>query len=570
MSNRVAYIQERIPASSWHHIRSFNNPADLASRGCLPSELMSNTLWFNGPSFLQSSDIIESDKNLSNFSHPAISEETKKTVLFSSPNQENVLEILCNKFSSFNSIQRILAYCLRFIQNLKNKVNNCALIHTPLNSQELHNSLLILIKYTQQNSFNDEINRKDFSKPLKKLKVFVDKDDLLRVGGRLKFSNLPYDAKYPFLMPRKSRLTILLIEYYHKKYLHAGPRTLHFLISQNFWILSPRRAINSVLSKCLICWKINPKGYEPPMSDLPASRILQTKCFLHSGVDFAGPYLITLSRYRGVKTCKAYICLFVCLATKAIHLELASDLSSETFLSALQRFISRRGRCEKLYSDQGTNFVGAYNEIKKIMQYAANQEKIDWHFNPPSSPHFGGLWEAGVKAVKTHLTRVIGHQILTYEEFYTLLTLTESVLNSRPLTAMSADPDDINALTPGHFLTLEPLTPLPTPDLTGISLNRLSRWQLLQRLHTDFWNRWHKEYLHSLQQRSKWLTDMSLPAVGTLVLIKGDNTHPSQWALGRILSLSFGADGVARVATLKTKNGTLVRPLVKLCPLPSS
>ena len=504
------------------------------------------------------------------FSHPAVLEETKNSAFFCTPNTDNLVGRLLTKFSSFVTIQRILAYVFRFIFNLKNKVKKHTINTNSLNSLELHNSLCFLVYFTQQTYFVDELNNKEFSKPLKKLNVFIDDNRLLRVGGRLKFSNLSFDAKHPFLLPRQSRLTTLLIDYYHKAYLHAGLRTLQFLLSQKFWILSPRRAINSVILKCVTCWKSHPKNYIPPMGDLPQPRLLQAKCFLNTGVDYAGPFFITLSRHRGVKTCKAYVCLFVCLATKALHLELASDLTSETFLSALQRFISRRGRCTNLYSDQGTNFIGAYKQINTFMQHASNKENINWHFNPPSAPHFGGLWEAGVKTVKTHLSRVIGQQVLTYEEFYTVLTLIESILNSRPLTAMSSDPDDVSALTPGHFLTLEPLSPLPTPEMKNISLNRLSRWQLLQRLHQDFWNRWQKEYLHSLQQRSKWLTSLETPSMGTLVLIKCDNMPPSQWTLGRIISLSCGADGVARVATLKTKGGTLTRPLIKLCPLPSN
>lgn len=360
----------------------------------------------------------------------------------------------------------------------------------------------------------------------------------------------------------------MLINYYHFKYFHAGLRTLQFVLSQRFWILSPKRAIGAVLSKCITCWKTNPKPFQPPMGNLPSSRILQAKCFLNTGVDYAGPYFLTFGRHRGVKTTKAYICLFVCMATKAIHLELATDMSCDTFLAALQRFVSRRGICKHLYSDQGTNFKAASKEISSFMERAAAEEGIEWSFSPPSAPHFGGLWESGVKAVKTHLNRVIGQQILTYEEFYTLLTLVESILNSRPLIAMSSDVEDLNALTPGHFLTMEPLSPIPVPSCIGIPLNRLSRWQLLQRLHHDFWRRWHKEYLHSLQQRSKWLEPMTTPQLGSLVLIKTDNVLPSQWLMGRIVTLHPGSDGVARVAEVKTKNGILTRPLVKLCPLP--
>ncbi|XP_044747591.1 uncharacterized protein LOC123308803 [Coccinella septempunctata] len=305
------------------------------------------------------------------------------------------------------------------------------------------------------------------------------------------------------------------------------------------------------------------------MGNLPKSRFSTIKAFLHCGCDYAGPFTIApMRKYRGQKTSKAYICLFVCHSTKAVHLELANDLSYESFLAALQRFIARRGRCTDLYCDNGTNFVGTNRELIKLMKIAAEREVIRFHFNPPSGSHFGGLFEAAVKSVKSHFYRVIGSQILTFEEFYTLLTLIESVLNSRPLCATSSDPDDLNCLTPGHFLTLEPLTAIPIPDLTDQPLNRLSRWQLLQSLHQHFWARWRNEYLHSLQQRVKWC-DISTPAlIGQLVVIKTDKVPPNQWRLGRITTLFPGSDGVARVARVKTQDGTFTRPLVKLCPLP--
>lgn len=165
--------------------------------------------------------------------------------------------------------------------------------------------------------------------------------------------------------------------------------------------------------------------------------------------------------------------------------------------------------------------------------------------------------------------KVVGDQILTYEEFYTVLVQVEAILNSRPLCPISSDPDDLSVLTPGHFLTLEPLTCVPDPDLTTLPTNHLTRWQLLQRLQQDFWRRWKVEYLHTLQQRSKWFeADSRQVSEGLLVLIKDDQAPPLKWRLGRIIQLHPGPDGISRVATVKTTNGTVQRPLVKLCPLP--
>lgn len=287
------------------------------------------------------------------------------------------------------------------------------------------------------------------------------------------------------------------------------------------------------------------------MGNLPHFRINQVKPFSVVGIDFGGPFTITMNKTRGSKTLKSYVCVFVCCVIKALHVELVSDLSTEAFLAVLRRFIARRGRCSAIYSDCGTNFVGANKYFQKIMHNAARKEAIEWNFHPPGSPHFSGLWEAGIKAVKTHLTRVIGHQILTYEKLNTVLIQIEATLNSRPICAISTDPNDLTSLTPGHFLTQEPLTVLPDPTFADNNINRLTRWQLLQRIHYDFWKQWHQEYLHTLQQRAKWHNPINLPKIGSLVLVKDETKSPLHWSLARIIQNHPGLDGIVRVATVK-------------------
>ncbi|XP_025194768.1 uncharacterized protein LOC112594280 [Melanaphis sacchari] len=310
------------------------------------------------------------------------------------------------------------------------------------------------------------------------------------------------------------------------------------------------------------------------------TRVQQIKPFAITGVDYAGPIVIKQSRGRTSASRSTYICLFVCLATKALHLELSSDLTTETFLLAFTRFIARRGPVHEMHSDCGTNFVSAarlLTPLNTFINSASFQDKvhqqlanngIHWHFNPPSSPHFGGLWEAGVKSTKSLILRSIGIHRLTSEELMTLLTLVEATLNSRPLSALSNDPSDLSALTPSHFLTLEPSTNLPEPNLETIPLSKLQRWRLINDLHRYFWTRWRNEYLSSLQIRSKWLENHGELKIGDLVLIR-EATPPLHWRLGRILTLHPGSDGISRVPTVQTTSGILTRPAVKLCPLPT-
>lgn len=210
---------------------------------------------------------------------------------------------------------------------------------------------------------------------------------------------------------------------------------------------------------------------------------------------------------RGHKSQKAYIALFIYMPTKAIHIELVSDYSTSAFIAAFQRFVARRGMPKSMYSDNGTTFQGADKELTESYYTAIlnadfrNQlitDKISWNFIPSSAPHFGGLWEAGVKSIKYHLLRSIGSHRLTFEEMTTLLCRIEACLNSRPLSAISDCYDDYQPLTPSHFLTGSALTALPEPSILNLSENRLSRWQLLQHVAENLWKSWKNDYLHTL------------------------------------------------------------------------
>ena len=217
------------------------------------------------------------------------------------------------------------------------------------------------------------------------------------------------------------------------------------------------------------------------MGQLPASRVTPCRPFLHTGVDYAGPLTLKTFRGRRAKTYKGYFVIFVCFSSSAVHLEVATDYSTDGFLAAYKRFTGRRGLCSTLTSDCGTNFVDTDAELKRLFNASSREwahiasqlanDGVKWNFHPPSALHFGGKWEAGVKAVKFHLRRIIGEALLTYEELTTLLVQIEAILNSRPLSALSDDPSDLAALTPGHFLVGSALTAVPEPSLQDIPIN---------------------------------------------------------------------------------------------------
>lgn len=317
------------------------------------------------------------------------------------------------------------------------------------------------------------------------------------------------------------------------------------------------------------------KCAEQLMGSLPTPRVTPSRPFVKSGVDYAGPFTLKNPIGRAPKTYKAYLCLFVCMATKAIHLEAVTSLTTAAFIESMKRFTSRRGLPKHLYSDNGTNFIGAEKELQRFFRDAQNQQQIvaelaemeiEFYFNPPSSPHQGGLWEAGVKSTKHHLKRVVGSKVLTYEAFSTFLCQVEAILNSRPIHPMSSEPGDFEALTPGHFLIGAPLLAIPEGDYTGVKSNRLNQFQQLQQLLQQFWKRWSSEYLNTLQMRKKWNHQRDNLEVGELVLIKDDSVV-QQWRKGRIVEVHPGSDNKVRVVTLKTATGIIQRPIVKLVPL---
>ncbi|GFT11218.1 integrase catalytic domain-containing protein [Trichonephila clavipes] len=295
----------------------------------------------------------------------------------------------------------------------------------------------------------------------------------------------------------------------------------------------------------------------------------------------AGPINILRYRGRGAKTTKGYIALFVCFVTKALHLELVSDLTSEAFIASLKRFCARRGAPKHIYCDNGTTFVGARRKLQEIFKFVSklnenehfcyflSQVNIEWHFSPPVSPHFGGLWEAGVKSIKYHLKRVIGNTNLTFEEFSTLLTQVEAILNSRPLVSLDcdSDPDSLNILTPSHFLIGEVITSSPE-HTNDDKLSLRSRWDIVQKMKLGFWRKWKMDYLSNLQNRTKWKSPNHNIKVGEIVIIKEDNIPPATWPLGKVIETHPGKDGVVRVVTLRTVKGRFKRPIHKLCKLP--
>ncbi|XP_058448664.1 uncharacterized protein LOC131428635 [Malaya genurostris] len=402
-------------------------------------------------------------------------------------------------------------------------------------------------------------------------------DGLIRVGGRLQNADIHVNARNPLVLPSRHPLTRLIAETIHRQQLHCGPQQLLVTMHQRFWPLRGRDLVRSVVHSCVTCVKARPRQLSQLMGSLPAVRVTQSHAFENVEIDFAGPFYLRRSSPRAAPS-KSYVAVFVCMATKAAHLELVSELTTAAFIGCFRRFIARRGRPKNVYCDNAKNFVGADREIRRLflsqqhrhaISSEASAQLIQFHFIPARSPNFGGLWEACVKSMKQHLRRVIGTACLTQEAFVTVLTQVESCLNSRPVTPISTDPNDMQVLTPGHFLIGRALNALPEPDYTLIPENRLRMWERIQRCTQHFWQRWHHEYLTSLQKRYKWSKFTRNLAIGSIVLLQEESLPVLKWSIGRVLDVHPDESGIVRVASVRLPSGIVTRRSIsRLCLLP--
>ncbi|GFW80026.1 integrase catalytic domain-containing protein [Trichonephila clavipes] len=319
-----------------------------------------------------------------------------------------------------------------------------------------------------------------------------------------------------------------------------------------FWPINGKGIARKTVHDCIACFRQKPTGVDQLMGNLPSERVIPSAPFLNSGVDFCGPFQIKFKNQRKGIFSKVYVAIFVCLATKAIHLEAVTDLTTEAFIAALKRLCARRGRISTLMSDNATNFKGAAAELNRFIKLICNKnetlanyfasEAIQWKFIPPRSPNFGGLWEAGVKSFKHHLYRTLVNSKITFEEFETIIIQIEGILNSRPLVPLSDNINEYEVLTPGHFIIGRPISAIPEPAILDISDNRLSRWQYTTKCVQTIWKRWKNDYLNHLQQRNEWQFEKNNVAVGCLVLVKENDLPPCKWTMARILEVIYGTD----------------------------
>lgn len=500
-----------------------SNPADLASRGVKVEYLSFSSIWWFGPQFLKQDKFCWPNSNYS-IPKSELPEIKKNAIILTNTFQEPLY--LFTKFSNYIKLLRITALCIRFFKNLCNKKLQGNKSTEPITAIELDYVKTVLVNVSQHECFREELQTLSKNACLNKkhslssLVPFIDDSGVLRVGGRLRNTFLPYETKHPVVLHSKHPFTRLIFEYKHKVLLHPGPQLLLSSVRQFYWPIGGCNLAKKTVRTCLTCFKFNPVPYTSPMSNLPANRIKFSLPFETTGVDYVGPFQILNRPGRGAKLFKCYLVIFVCFSTKAVHLEVVTNLTTEHFLWCYKRFTSRRLIPHDLYSDNGSTFIGARNEQKELGRFilknqgyfvdVTTHDNINWHFIPPYTPNFGGLWESAVKSAKHHLKRIMLNHNVTLEEFITLKTQVEGILNSRPLYAMSNDPNDNSPITPSHFLIGRPITQVPELTLQNTKFNRLSRLQHMQKLCQQFWrqfsNTTYLSYITSINGKLQYAT----------------------------------------------------------------
>ena len=411
---------------------------------------------------------------------------------------------------------------------------------------------------------------------LTRLDPFVDKEGLIRIGGRIRQIEMEFQLKHPLVIPRHGRTTQLIVRWYHHKVKHCGRGiTLNELRQAGFWVINGCSVVKFMIQNCVTCRALRGIPNEQKMADLPEERLIEAAPFTYVGVDVFGPFQIKEKR----KVLKRYGVIFTCLASRAVHLESTASMETDTFILALRRLVARRGNVMILRSDNGTNFVGANHELseafkemdhRKIQEFmqSTDGDWLVWKFNPPKASHMGGVWERQIRSVRAVLNSILkSHgEALDEESYRTFLCEAECIVNSRPLTTDNLnDSSSCTPLTPNQLLTMKSKMSIPPPGVfPAEDLYSRRRWRRVTHLANEFWLRWKKEYLSSLQSRSKWNTAKRNLEVGDIVLVKDEDCIRNRWPMARVTKTYTSKDGLVRNVDVRMRGNEYNRPIQKL------
>ena len=602
-SNRLTIIHSHSSPTEWRYVNTEDNPADDGSKGVKLEDLKKNDRWLKGPGFLWQ----EESEWPAMIEVPQLTDDDpevrKEIQVYTTVSEVNPLDKLIQYYSSWWKLKRLVAWLLRYRRWLRGRFkepNKC------LSVEEIKNAEREILRRVQEQSFPEVMkilkSQNRDSKGLSAKKSIQKggqsiyrlnlqlKDGVMIAGGRLGNAQLDENMKHPVILPYKNRVTDLIVQSYHEDVGHMGQETVLARLRSRFWIVKGRSAVRRTIRKCRECLRRNVTPGEQQMANLPSDRISPDKPpFTNVGIDYFGPFEVKQGRSR----VKRYGCIFTCLASRAIHVEIAHSMNTDSMISALRRFVSIRGCPERIRSDRGTNFTAASKELKesvknfderKINAFCVKKD-IEWVFNPPASSHMGGVWERMIRTIRQVLKSTLKEQVVSDEVLLTFMAEAVNIINSRPLTRNSDSQLDELPITPNHLLHLRPTPSLPPGSFCKEDMYCKRAWRQAQYLANLFWRRWINEYLPTLMERQKWNTKKRNLHVGDIVLVADDNFTRGNWPLGRVVQVTKSKDGMVRVAKVKTtstvatyskkkrKNELITstvildRPVTKLCLL---
>lgn len=316
----------------------------------------------------------------------------------------------------------------------------------------------------------------------------------MRVGGRLNKANVQIAVKNPIILGSSGRFVSLLIERYHHLANHQGRELVMNEIRQTYWILGLRSLLRKVIYGCQHCRVKKPKQVTPLMGQLPECRVDPYKYpFTHTGMDFFGPFEVTVGRHRE----KRYGVVFTCMTTRAIHVEVAHSLTTDSCIMAIRRMMARRRKPTVMYSDNGTNLRGADRELQETLEQMSFgdierevlERGIQWVFNRPAASHMGGSWERLIRSIRTAIRETLKQRAPRQDVLETVLIEAEHLVNSRPLTYVSTDANVTEALTPNHYL-IGTSSNVQSPGIfSEMDFDYGKQWRKAQALIDNFWKR---------------------------------------------------------------------------------
>ncbi|KAM9825435.1 uncharacterized protein ACBT44_006125 isoform 1-T1 [Syngnathus typhle] len=570
VGSRVAEIQELTEGSVWRYVDSDNNPADDLTRGKTLISLLEPNRWSQGPTFL-----LQGPTTWPEMPHgipPDDAAELRKGTFCGSTFTSPDIAILQDK--TCNTWQELMDATARELHG------QAPPIYSPT-AEEYRQAEVLILQRAQKQSFPDDCAQLSAGRPVKTssrlltLAPVIDTSiDLIRVGGRLRrLEGQNEVTPHPIVLDASHPVTRLLIKKYDQDLKHPGPERVFAELRRTYWIIHGREAVRRYQRSCVDCQRWRAKPSIPKMADLPTARLqLHKPAFHATGMDCFGPMLVKVGRRHE----KRWGLIFKCLTTRAVHLDLIRNMDTDAFLMALRRFIARRGTPSELWSDHGTNFKGGEKELREAftsmcptLQSQLAPRKIKFNFNPPAAPHFGGVWEREVRAVKSALRTCLGTEPIYEDVLSTVLLEVEAILNSKPLGYVSADLSDVDPVTPNSLLLGRPDGSLPQIVHPKSEILSRRRWRHSQVLADQFWSRFIRDYLPGLQTRQKWQASPPDLLEKSVVMITEPQLPRAMWPIGHVTKIHRSDDGHIRSADVDIKGRQYTRPVARLVVLPA-